>query len=70
MDKIFYYIGRHRNPSFPNGLVKTESDVIVRSVSTGLLRRMLVVALIDDTYPFSAFSDLTCYLEETRIAVF
>ena len=40
-------------PSFPIGLVKTESGFIVRSVETGLGRLMLVVVVISvDTYPF------------------
>ena len=34
------------HPSFPIGLVKTESSFIVRSVETGLRRLMLVVAVI------------------------
>ena len=58
-------------PSFPIGLVKTESDFIVRSVEASLGRCMLVVAvIIVDAYPFLAFSDLTCHLEDTGIGVF
>ena len=58
-------------PSFPVGLVKTECGFIVRSVETGLGRSMLVVAVISvDAYPFLAFSDLTCHLEDTGIGVF
>ena len=58
-------------PSIPIGLVKTESDFIVRSVETGLGRWTLVVAVISvDAYPFLAFSDLTCHLEDTGIGVF
>ena len=68
---MFYYIDQPRTPSFPIGLVKTESDFIVRSVETGLGRLTLVVALINlDTYSFLAFSDLTCHLEDTGIRVF
>ena len=53
------------------GLVKTESDFIVRSIETGLGRWMLVVAMISvDAYPFLAFSDLTCHVKDTRIGVF
>ena len=53
------------------GLVNTESDFIARSVQTGLGRWTLVVALSSvDTYPFLAFSDLTCDLEDTGIGVF
>ena len=59
-----------RAPSFPIGLVKTESGFIVWSVETGLGRWMLVVAVISaDAYPFLAFSDLTCHLEDTGIGV-
>ena len=35
---MFYYIDQPHTPSFPIGLVKTVSDVIVRSVETGLGR--------------------------------
>ena len=65
------YIDQLCTPSFPIGLVKTESGFIVRSVETGLGRWMLVVAVISvDAYPFLAFSDLTCDLEDTGIGVF
>ena len=68
---MVYYIDQPRTPSFPIGLVKTESDFIVRSAETGLWRWTLVVAVISvDAYPFLAFSDLTCHLEDTRIGVF
>ena len=67
---MFYYIDQPRTPSFPNELVKTKSD-FVRSVETALGRWTLVVAVISvDAYPFFAFSDLTCHLEDTRIGVF
>ena len=33
-----YYINQVHTSSFPVGLVKTESDFIVRSVETGLVR--------------------------------
>ena len=57
--------------SSPIGLVKTESDFIVRSVEIGLGRWALVGAVISvDAHPFLAFSDLTCYLEDTGIGVF
>ena len=58
---MFYYIDQPRTPSFPIGLAKTKSDFIVRSVETNLA----VVSV--DTYPFLAFSDLTCHLEDTGI---
>ena len=68
---MFYYINQPCMPSFPIGLVKTESDFIVRSVETGLGRSTLVVAVISvDAYPFLAFSDLTCHLEDTGISAF
>ena len=58
-----FYIDQLRNPSFPIGLVKTESGFIVRPVETGLGRWMLVVVVISvDAYPFLAFSDLTVTL--------
>ena len=58
-----FYIDQLGTPSFPIGLVKTESGFIVRSVETGLGRRTLVVAVISvDAYPFLAFPDLTCHL--------
>ena len=66
-----FYIEQLRTPSFPIGLAKTESGFIVRSVETGLGRLMLVVVVISvDAYPFFAFSDLTCHLEDTGIGVF
>ena len=66
-----FYIDQLRSPSFPISLVKTESDFIVTSVETGLERWTLVVAVITvDAYPFLAFSDLTCHLEDMGIRVF
>ena len=60
-----------RTTSFRIGLVKTESDFIVRWVKTGLGRWTLVVAVISvEAYPFLAFSDLTHHLEDTEIDVF
>ena len=68
---MFYYISQSRTPSFPIGLVKTESDFIIRSVETGIGRRALMVAVISvDAYPFLAFSNITCHLEDTRIGIF
>ena len=67
---MFYYVEQLRTPSFPIGLVKTKSDFNVRPVETSLGRWTLVVAVISvDAYPFLAFSDLTCHLEDTRIGV-
>ena len=58
-------------PTFPIGLVKTECGFIVRSFETGLGRWTLVVSvIIVDAYPFLAFSDLTCDLEDTGTGVF
>ena len=66
-----FYIKKPRTPSFLIGLVKTESGFNVRLVETGLGRWMLVVAVISvDAYPFLAFSDLTCHLEDMGIGVF
>ena len=57
-------------PSFPTGLVKTESG-FVRFVETGLGRWMVVVAVIsNDDFSFLAFSELTSHLEDTGIGVF
>ena len=68
---MFYYIDQPRTPSFPIGLVKTESDNIVRYVETDLGRWTLVVGVINvDVYPFLAFSDLTWHLEDIGIGVF
>ena len=68
---IDFHIDQLYTPSFPIGLVKTESVIIARSAETGLGIRMLVVAVISvDAYPFLAFSDLTCHLENTGIGVF
>ena len=47
------------DPFFPLGLIKTKSESLEQ------LRLINV-----DAYPFLAFSDLTCHLEETRIGVF
>ena len=64
---MIYCIDQPRTPPFPIGLVKTESDFIVRSVKIGLERWSLVVALIRwlvlMVILFLAFSDLTCHLE-------
>ena len=66
-----FYINQLRTPPFPIVLAKTDSGFIVRSGETGLGRWMLVVAAISvDGYPFLAFSDLTCHLEDTGIGVF
>ena len=68
---MFYYIDQPRAPSFPIMRFKTESDFIVSSVEAGLGRWTLVVAAISvDAYPFLAFLDLTCHLEDTGIGVF
>ena len=66
-----FYIDQLCTPSFSIGLVKTESGFIVRSVKTGLGRGTLVVAVTSvDAYPFWAFSDLTCNLEDIGEGVF
>ena len=43
---MFYYFDQPHTPYFLIGLVNTGSDVIVRSVETGLGRLTLVVAVI------------------------
>ena len=66
-----FYINQFLTPSFPIGLVQTESGFIVRSVDAGLGRWALVVAvIIVDAFPFFAFSDLTCHLEDMGVCVF
>ena len=56
MGCMFYYIDQPCIPSFPVGLVKTESSFIVRSFEIGLGRWTLVVAVITvDIYPFFDF---------------
>ena len=66
-----FYIDQRCTPSFPIGLVKTESGIIVGSVETGLERWTRVLAVDSvDAYPFLAFSDLPCHLEDTGIDVF
>ena len=58
-------------PSSPVGLVKAESDFLVRSVETDLGRGTLVLCVISvDAYPFLAFSNVTCHIEDTGIGVF
>ena len=60
-----FYIDQLQNPSFPVGLVKTESDIIGRSFETGLERWTLVVPVMSvDAYPFLAFSDRICHLDK------
>ena len=70
---MFYYIDQPRTPSFPIGLVKTESDFLVRSVEPGLGRWNLVVAVISVWY-LSIFGflrpNLTSHLDDTGIGVF
>ena len=67
---VMFYIDQLCTPSFPIELIKTESGFLVKLVLTGLGRWMLVVAMISvDAYPFLAFSDLTCHLEDMGIGV-
>ena len=69
--RVDVHIDQLGTPYFLVGLVKTKSGFIVKSVETGLRRLTLVVALISvDAYPFLAFSDLACNLEDTGIDVF
>ena len=68
---MFYYIDQLSTPSFPIGLVKTKSGFTVGSVENSLEKWTLVIAVISvDAYPFLAFSDLTCHLEDTGIGFF
>ena len=66
---VLLYIPASRS-SFSIGLVKTESDFILRSVETDIERWILVVVVISvDAYPFLAVSDLTCQPEDTGIDI-
>ena len=66
-----FYTDQLHTPSFPIGLVKTESGFIVRLVETGLGRWTVVVAVIsNDDFSFLAFSELTSHLEDTGIGIF
>ena len=65
-----FYINQLRTPSFPNGLVLTESAFIFRLVETGLGKWTLVVAVISvGAYSFWAFSDLACHLDDPGIGI-
>ena len=60
---MFFFIDQPCTPYFPIGYVKNKSYLTVRSVKTDL--GTLVVAVISvDAYPFLAFLDLACDLEE------
>ena len=64
---MFYDIDQLRTPSD----LFTKSDFTVVSVKTSLKKWMLVVAVISVVaYPFLAFSDVTCTLEDTAIGLF
>ena len=68
---MLYGVDVLHQPSFPVGLVKTESGFIARSVETGLGISTLVVAVVSvDAYSFLAFSDIICHLEDMGIGVF
>ena len=67
---MFYYTDQLPTPSFPTGLVKIKSGFTVGLVETSSGKWTLVIAVISvDAYPFLAFSDLTCHLEDTGIGV-
>ena len=71
MGCMFYYIEQPHTPSIPIELVKTKPNFFVVSVETDLGRQMLFVAVISVyAYPFLAFSDLTCHLEDAVIGLF
>ena len=62
---MFYSMDQPHTLSFPIRLVKTESNFIVRLAETGLGKLKLAVAVISvDAYPFLAFSDMNCHLED------
>ena len=61
MGQMFCYFNQPCTPSFPVGLVKIESDFIVRSDETGLERWMLVVAVVTDP-PDSKETETPYYL--------
>ena len=64
---MLYYTDQHCTSSFTIGFLKTKSNFIVRPVETGLGRWTMGVALNSvDAYPFLAFSDHCCHLEDTR----
>ena len=65
---MFYYIDQLRTHSLPIGFVKTKSDFIVGLVEAGLGKWTLVVAVISvDAYPFLAFPDLNCHIEDMEV---
>ena len=65
-----FYIDQLCTPSFPIRVVKTKYGFIVASVETDLGSWTLVVAVIRvDAYPFLAFSDLKCHMEDMGIDV-
>ena len=58
-------------PSFPIGLLKTESNLILKSVETNLVRwKMVKVVVSVDTYPLLAYSGLPWHVKDTGIGVF
>ena len=68
---MFYCTEQPHTSSIPVGLVKSESNVIVRSIEAGLERWALVVAvIIVGAYPFLAFSDQICCLKDTQLGIF
>ena len=70
---MFYNIAQLRTPSFPIGLVKIKSDLLLDQLRLALGDELVVAVISVDAYPaypFLAFSDLTCHLEDTGICVF
>ena len=47
---MLYYINQAHTSSFPVGLVKTESDFIVRSVETGLVLMVILFGFLRNRY--------------------
>ena len=64
------YFNQSRNPTFFYCFGENWIWIVI-SFETGLGRWMMVVAVISvDAYPFLAFSDLTCHLDDATIGVF
>ena len=64
------YFNQSRNPTFSYCFGENWIWIVI-SFETGLGRWMMVVAVISvDAYPFLAFSDLTCHLEDAAIGGF
>ena len=68
---VVFYIDQLRTLSFPMGWLKLDSALLLDQYRLKLGRWKLVVTVISiNAYPFLAFSDLTCHLEDTGIGIF